>query len=673
MDRVLERMSAAMGIRPQAPAQGQAQPQQNPNIESKSYFLYNLFTNIIFKDGSLGILSAVEERRQTMLKLAIAGATIGLAALLCVPAITSYSNNKAFLDRSFEQTKRSAQLKWEDNAPLSTKPPLLKPTMSLLREHDKIRESGIPWGMGWWMFKADKVYEPTLKLYAKLMYDGFVKPCMTDLEAQLAIADVSKRYLKTRTLLKQYLMLREVAKLDVDWATGRYTRLWVEHNRARNDADDPTLKAAMKPFIQYYLEQLRDGHIEPIKLNEPLIEKVRGALMAVDVNDRYYNMIVLSLDEELIDEAGDDDYSNKVFPPVQLPRLFPHLANAQKFFQSRKFLAGNGYMEVGGPYTDKGHYAVAQQIKGAEQLMKSEAWVVPQTPDETSGKIPEYIRNVKNRYEQLYVQSWTDFVQDIKITTPTECPLPDGRSPPPPPGTCGIEQALELFTLLKDAEAGPHRTLLERITDHTQWRNANPLENEAVAREANRRVNQKINMYTQGIVINVNLKDLADKMEKIPTTFRSTCKFNEQKRQLPNGAGDAKPVSGNTDLFNYAEIMRKLVNRVEDAKSKYAREAAADPKVAAMPLQLVELNDDFYAAREASKNLLREYDTLAQQLLLPLLLMPLNIGVRPEVSDIKDPKNLNKDFQWQNGKPPPGGTPPPAPPGPAPRAPQPRR
>ena len=64
---------------------------------------------------------------------------------------------------------------------------------------------------------------------------------------------------------------------------------------------------------------------------------------------------------------------------------------------------------------------------------------------------------------------------------------------------------------------------------------------------------------------------------------------------------------------------------------------------------------------------------LAQQLLLPLLLMPLNIGVRPEVSDIKDPKNLNKDFQWQNGKPPPGGTPPPAPPGPAPRAPQPRR
>ena len=40
----------------------------------------------------------------------IAGATLGLATLLCLPALTSYSNNKAFLEQSAKKTKQSAAL-----------------------------------------------------------------------------------------------------------------------------------------------------------------------------------------------------------------------------------------------------------------------------------------------------------------------------------------------------------------------------------------------------------------------------------------------------------------------------------------------------------------------------------------------------------------------------------
>ena len=63
------------------------------------------------------------------------------------------------------------------------------------------------------------------------------------------------------------------------------------------------------------------------------VDRVRGALQAVPVDRRYYDMIVNSLNEERIDEAGEPTIDNMVFPPstASLPgadnRFVPNTAH----------------------------------------------------------------------------------------------------------------------------------------------------------------------------------------------------------------------------------------------------------------------------------------------------------------------------------------------------------
>jgi type VI secretion system protein ImpL len=617
MDRVLGRMSAAMGIRHGA----EAQQGQVSNIESKSYFLHDVFMNIIFPDGDIAARSALEEQRQTFMKLLIAVSTLGLAGLLAFPAFTSYMNNKDFIADSARRAKITAELRWDDpNVNLSKKLPMLDPVREHLIEHDKFDEEGVPVKMSWWMFASDKTYRPKLKVYAAQMNTGFIVPCKTAMEERLRTAN-GDRYLSDRTALKQYLMLADVEHLDVEWATGRYTQLWAERMKGQSDIAPIELKELMRPHVRYYFELLKRGRISPPELDADLVERVRAALKNVPIDRRYYDLIVNSLSDERIDEAGEPDIDNLVFPPVQLPRIFPDKPDVRKYLLSRSYEAKQGYKQVDGPYTEKGHYGVVEQIKAAEGLLKAEAWVVPLAPGEEDSKnIAKHVANVKTRYEDQYVEQWMTFFADIQVKTPTNA-----------------DEAIELYRILSTSEY-PYRRLLQTLEDHTQWKNANPLEgNDAIAREVNRRFNNRINMYTQGIVVTVDLRELQKKMDKVPTKFLSATKFGLGDKTNPNQ--DVTKQKGDSRVFRYAEMLKTLKDKVITRKN-------TDPT-----FDIRKMNDELSAARDEANALLQGYDGTAMQLIQPLLLAPLDIGVRPTLGQGVDPTQVNK--------PPPPGTKPP--------------
>ncbi len=624
MDRVLARMSSAMGIRHNATDPNQQQ--QQAQIESKSYFLHDVFMNIIFPDGDIATRSVIEERRQAFMKFMIGMATLSLAGILAFPAVRSYLNNKDFLRESERRAKITAELNWGDGAPPSSKFPLLNPTLDQLRQHDKFDTEGVPLSMGWWMFSGDRVYRPTLVVYAAQMQTGFVAPAKKRLEERLKTAN-GDRYLQDRTALKQYLMLNDTEHLDVEWATGRYTQLWAEILKPQSDVSDRDLKDAMRPHVQYYFELLKRGRITPVDLDKDTVDRVRGALQAVPVDRRYYDMIVNSLNEERIDEAGEPTIENMVFPPVQLPGIFPGKQDVLKYFESKSYLAKQGYKLVEGPYTDKGHYAVVEQITAAEGLLNTESWVVALTKDETPEKIPKYVLAVKTRYEEVYIQQWTDFFNDIKAKTPTSA-----------------DEAIDIYRVIHTPEY-PLRRLIQSLEDHTQWKNANPLEsNDAVAREVNRRFNQKLSMYTYGIVLNVDLREMAKKMDKIPSKFKSTCQFSGQAKQpLNNNQASPTVNKGDSRVFLYAEIVKKLKEEIQTAKIN-------DPN-----FSLLRMNDQMDVARKAAEALLQGYDETARQLLRPLLLDPLNVGERPTIGQGVDPTKVGPGQQPpKSGVTPPG-------------------
>ena len=278
-----------------------------------------------------------------------------------------------------------------------------------------------------------------------------------------------------------------------------------------------------------------------------------------------------------------------------------------------------------GPYTEKGHYGVVEQIKAAEGLLKAEAWVVPLGPEEEESKnIAKHVLNVKTRYEDQYIEQWLAFFADIKVKTPTNA-----------------DEAVDIYRVLSTSEY-PMRRLLQTLEDHTQWKNANPLEgNDAIAREVNRRFNNRINMYTQGIIVTVDLKDINKKMDKVPTKFLSATKFGLGVKNNPNQTMNPNQNRGDSRIFEYAEMVKSLKEEVIKGKN-------TDPS-----FDLRKMNDQLQAARDKANALLQGYDSTAIQMLQPLLLQPLDVGVRATLGQGVDPTTVKP-----GDAPPPGKKPP---------------
>ncbi|NUO51723.1 MAG: hypothetical protein HOV80_22965, partial [Polyangiaceae bacterium] len=193
--------------------------------------------------------------------------------------------------------------------------------------------------------------------------------------------------------------------------------------------------------------------------------------------------------------------------------------------------------------------------------------------------------------------------------------------------------AIDLYRITSSTPY-PVARLVEILEDHTQWKSANPLEgNDAVAREANRRFNARLMMYTQGIQMNLDLRQIGKDLDIIPQKFRKTADFI--KGQRSTGTGDSR-------AFLYGEVTKRLREQIIQEKNK-------DPA-----LDLRKMNDQMDAARKEAEQLLNGYDETAMTLLRPLLLDALNVGVRPTLTNPGvDPKTL------QPGQAPPGGVLPP--------------
>ena len=182
LDRVLGRMGQAMGI----PAQAQ---QQQQVIESKSFFLHDVFMNVVFPDGDLAARSAGEIRRQWLMRVAISASALVLACILAIPGVTSAFKNHDFVLDTQTRAKKASALNWDDDSPSNEKVAKMKPLLDRLQEIDRYRKDGIPWGMGWWMYSGETVYKPALKVYLDLMTKGFVNNAKDDLERTLNAAD----------------------------------------------------------------------------------------------------------------------------------------------------------------------------------------------------------------------------------------------------------------------------------------------------------------------------------------------------------------------------------------------------------------------------------------------------------------------------------------------------
>ncbi|MFT3766749.1 MAG: type VI secretion system membrane subunit TssM [Minicystis sp.] len=598
LDRVLARMGQAMGIRPPEQAAQQV-------VESKSYFLHDVFMNVIFPDGSIAARSASEIRRQYIMRLAISAAAATLGIIVATPGVRSFLNNRDFLRETETYVKAAESINWSDHEPPSGKLDKLKPLLDRLEEIDKYkREGGPPAKLGWWMYQGDTIEGPAVAEYVKIMQVACVIPVRQKLESRLKLVKGDK-YLSERTLLRTYLMLSDIEHLDVDESdyqaadskgqdrtlvdgteVGAITAIWAEILRPLSNIAESDLRAKIRPHVRYYLRLLKSKRVAPLAPADGIVAQTRKTLQSVPVAKRYYDFFVNSLIDEKYDEGGEDVRANRKYPPITLGDMFADRPDVLKVLTSKRFTNEKRWKEVEGPYTERGHYKVLKNIAEGAGLLEREQWVVPLTAEEKGDRVPLNLRHLADDYEQRYVEQWTDWMADVVVQTPAT-----------------VKEAIDLYATLGRPE-WPYLRLFRHLEDHTQWKKSpGVLENEEIRRRSNEIANMAVSNKTQGLRWNIDVKRIGERQSTVPGVFKRTVEFG-----IPSGS------STDTTLAKYISKLDAL--RGELVRQEDGRGGPTDPRL---------VSDRLDEAYRTAQDMLQPYDDKARQLLTPLLTNPLKI------------------------------------------------
>ncbi|MBM4358127.1 MAG: type VI secretion system membrane subunit TssM [Deltaproteobacteria bacterium] len=599
LGRVLMRMGQAMGIQPK-------QYEQQQRIESKSYFLFDVFTRVVFPDADVAARSNAELRRQQLVRVGVSAAALALAVSFAGPSVVSFLNNREFLQTAQQQAEKAMKIDWDNRSePIRAKLEVLDPLRKTLSEIEGHQRDGVPFNMRFLMYSGEEVYPKLVAVYVYNMQKGFVSPAKFKLESELS-AIKGEKYANERSKLKTYLMLSDVTNLDVDFATGRYTALWSDINKSTNDISMIDLKKRMQPLLLHYFQLIKPdpdrenkARAKPVPANDKVVERAREVLQSVPVRKRYLALFVDTIEVELYDESEDAVRGNLRYPPLSLDTMFSDRKEVLAWLKSAQSDNGKGYFQVGGPYTDKGHAAVLSNIDVAKDLLEREQWVVPLTPEEQGEQVARNIALLAEDYEQNYIATWKGFLQDIRVRSPNT-----------------LDEAIKLYG---DEQGGmrrpewPFLRILRALEDHTQWKKPlAALEDKRVSKIANQKLNQQLSSRSGGLSFNVDVNKIAGKSSKVPQTFKSAVNFGVPPE------GSKNPLN-ETPLSDYMELLNTLKQRMLSAQ-----QTQRDASVNAVGL-------DVNKAISSAEALLKPLDQLAQSTLLPLLMAPLNVGGKMKV------------------------------------------
>ncbi|HEY8428494.1 MAG TPA: type VI secretion system membrane subunit TssM, partial [Sandaracinaceae bacterium] len=438
IDRVMHKMAEAFGIRSEVHL-------GEPVTEAKSYFLRDVFLNVVFKDGDIAARSASEQKRQQRNQFIAAGAVLATALLFLVFPALAWSNNNRLLDDTKERIDALARV--IDSEDVLT-PQDLRPLRERVAELQEWDRRGAPFLYRWFMYR-DEITDPVSRHYTELLREHVVGPVVReDLEA---MDEFGRRYETLRNStptaaehsdnydrLRAHLLVtrptdptepRLSENDDVrEWVAGRITERWVERAGGPERVDEESM-AEMREHADLYTSLLarEDGREVPAEesmrfpRDDETVERVRSALTRVRLSDMALDRLIgdvpRSYDLRLRNLVGTVDPMSATLPNVR--------CRQDDECDSGSCLNGRCEAYVRGAFTRAAwEDRVRDVLYGdAEDRLFGERWVLgPQfeVSQQTRADREEDLRVLRNDYFRAYVREWNDFLGNIDVQTPTQ-------------------------------------------------------------------------------------------------------------------------------------------------------------------------------------------------------------------------------------------------------------
>ncbi|MFK7986010.1 MAG: type VI secretion system membrane subunit TssM [Sandaracinaceae bacterium] len=451
IDRVMHKMAEAFGIRSEVNL-------GEPVTESKSYFLRDVFLNVVFPDRDVATRSVAEQKRQRRNTFIAAGVIFATALLISVLPAIAWTKNRAFIDETKGVVDGVASAASEEGplTPEEIRP--LRERVELLRRY----ESGsAPISMRMGMYQDD-VLTPVSDYYTELLRSQVVQPIF---EADgRGLDEFGRRYeafpdqiptgpehaanydrLKMHILLSRPAADGEPPLTDEDaseWLATHLQERWLEAMGGEEEVEEST-QAEMQRHTELFAsllgreDEMREEDPTSVPPEESLrfprdddtVTRSRRALTRVSVTDMALERVVADLESEGYELTLTSLIGNTVDP-----------------------MRSDGL--VRGAFTRRAwDDRVREMLASPESRVFGEAWVLGAEAEQsqrTAEQREEDLQRLRNEYFRTYIQEWRNFLDSITVVAPS--------------GNIATLAGLQHLTR---GEPEPHRRLFQEVLDNT--------------------------------------------------------------------------------------------------------------------------------------------------------------------------------------------------------------
>ncbi len=391
IDRILDVISRASGL-------GDMVASVFSPAETKSYFLKNLFTDVIFPDQFLaGPSTAIHKQRGVLRVAAFAAGTL-FVAISVVALAFSYIGNRALVSNTLSVALNAPDLAVTDAASLEKNLAYLDRLGERFGDLVSYSENGVPFHL-WGLYRGERLLDDLQEVYAHQFEKIFLIPTKRAMETELdqfASGDERREAIAAsdyyHSMLKAYIMLGEPKRLNSPYLDRWLTAHWNERLKglyATYAVPDWVQDSIQRHMVLYtgVLARAPQGRVE---LNKRLVASVQERLREIPIVDRLYGLSLREVDESLrpapfsVETALQGTQQGTIISDHPIPGVFTY----------------EGW---------KGPFQVA--MGRVLERLGSEAWVV----GEPDTKQVDVERGIKRLYFQDYVLHWRAFVKSLAL------------------------------------------------------------------------------------------------------------------------------------------------------------------------------------------------------------------------------------------------------------------
>jgi len=553
IDRVMNAMADAFGIR------RSLESSSKPAVEARSYFLRDVFSNVIFPDQDLAVQSTAEDRRQKQVQYAYAGGALFLAVLILLfPTIAFFRN------REMIQDTRKLFLAQKDSQASTSTASIAVEDLRVLRDRlDELlkwENEGPPTGMRFGMYRGSALFEPLTKFYGAAVRRTFVETVlaqdMKDLtifarrhEGEETQIPDEREYARYFSMLKLNLLLTgprtesepQLGENERAWIVANLVSRWANRSGFAESADRQRI---LGEHLDLYVKLLAQDQTLAFTRNDKVINDTRTALGKLPFERLLLNQIVADVGRE-----ADLKLSNI-------------LGGTASNIKSKGL--------VRGAFTRKGWDKVVRD-RLESPLQNADLWVLSRTTkDSTDAEIDRIIKALSSLYFEQYIAEWQTFLSSVEVARPGSnaevlAALEELTRGKPPP-LARLFQSLGYNTKL------PNKTATDELGDDLLKKLKDKI-NKGASKDARDGINAGVKFATA----TEDTGEVVYTAPHVQAAFDSLVKFGVAP---PPAAPDAPPESVQLDLYQeqlvfIRDALRQFLENPSEGKALNSRLATA--------------------------------------------------------------------------------------------------